>query len=217
MRFVIWTIILVCSSLLPRSANADAITVTAGSGGFDGPLSIHEGIGTAQMIAPDLFLKSFLDAPLNFPCQIAGSGCMAGDRVNLSFPAGFDNFFSGRDDSFVNGLPVNFARGELEFIAHGLTTVRTDRVVRTPFSLGGHVAGYDAFGTVITQADLLGTGLMFASFGSHADRGDAIFLTDLSFDFASPTPEPSTLLTFGAVAAALCGTRRKWLGMGARE
>jgi hypothetical protein len=139
MRFVIWTIVIVCLSLLSRSVSADTITLTDGSGGFHDPLSIHEGFGTARLSGAGLFLDVFLEAQVAaFPCEISGPGCMRGDRVSLSFPSTFDTGFSGQG-GLLNGIPVNFAEGDLEFIAHGLTAVRTDEVVRTPFSLGGHV------------------------------------------------------------------------------
>ena len=80
-----------------------------------------------------------------------------------------------------------------------------------PFSLTGRVFALTPFGEIAHDVAVRGAGMgtmTLIPFPPSADLPPGWMVESLEFEFAQPTPEPSTLLLFGTCALAVVRARR---------
>jgi hypothetical protein len=205
-----WRRALLCAALAclyVPAAHADPIRVTGGSLGlnWDGSPTGIRLTGTNLSIVGN-------------GGGSGTSGWQAGTLGNLDGLFSFSDFRVAFDETVGGVVRPAFLAGALSFQTRPFLVPPTDAAdagtFRTRFDMTGEVRGYgsaDGLGTPLFDLDLFGTGTAFSQ--ATPIPGSPFYISQIgivyTFDPASPTPEPATLLLLVTGVAGIAGRRRR--------
>jgi PEP-CTERM motif len=212
--------VILTASAVPLCADPINIAITSGSI-FVGPPGTHDGPATIQGTRGFTFTGTagfFTGEGLFSQCMFPE--CPPGTRVNFNLDmSGDSGFLTGQMTIDGNSYPVTdaidanarlFLHIDGSFIAPAMGPART--TIAAPFSLTGDAHAVGPRGETLVSATLIGRGIGTASlvpFNPAAGFPPSWVVDNVRFDFAQPTPEPSTLILLGTCAAGAFMRRRR--------
>lgn len=214
--------VIVATAAVPVSLRADPINITSGSVviASPGPSEVGQvsivgtrGFSLTSRVAP----RGGTQGPFE---QCLVPECPPGTRIDFDIElSGSSGFLPGAvmtiegdrydDLESLNAMANAFLTFTGSIIAPAVGPARVS--LSAPFSLTGRVFAVTPFGEIAHDDPLRGQGtgtMTLVPFPTLTDFPPGWMVDTVRFDFAQPTPEPSTLLLLGTCAVGVVRARR---------
>jgi hypothetical protein len=199
--------------LIGTTSAADPITVTAGRINLTDEPGSFDVRGSGFDVSVGWFPSGGWGGECSF-------GCSPGTKVDLARSYTFSDAFQGHG-GIINGVayPSLYTVGELTFDAPVFNAPFDNEhdPLPMPFTFHGNVAIFAnkaLMGPALFENELVGTGKARVGGIVSSSR---YYLEDVVYAFASPVPEPSTLMMVVSGLVATTSLRRQLFRRGARD